>query len=184
MLATTTLHRLCFLGLALLLSAGQGSARCDQGLTIINNSPDSLDFGQWEYRELSTRGRAWPGCWGWDILGPGGWFPSTWYELMDGDDQGDNSIVYEIDRSARASYCAAEPDEINLLEVSYGGLSGYIRVVPTPDASGTTASIKCAPKALGTIETPIAGDLVCELVELPFTGREAIEVTVELDLSS
>ena len=170
------------------------------GLTVVNTAPPGvLEFGTWEYREVSTLPRRLL-CHGYDFLQGTGWYDATWrYSIAPQTEETtlNNSstsvLTYEIDRSWRANWCAAEPDEYNMLSVTYhqqqddgsttSSMSGYIRVVPNSEVSATSTTITCSPRETGIVESPLAGDLSCELANLRFTGRESIQVTVELDVT-
>ena len=164
------IHALSFLLLPILAHG--------QGILTIRHDTGDLSFGQWEYREISTASRFCVGCQQWDVLGSGGWFPSTWYHYIDPNDQ----LEYQVDRSLRARFCNAQPDEINFLRLTHttsdgDELEGFLRVYPDATATETSITVRCAPA--GVIDSPCwSCSLTCEPARLPWDGRGTAEITV------
>ena len=119
------------------------TANHDGVLNIKKSDNGKLSYGQWEYRELSTRSRWWLGCWSYDVLQGTGWFPSTWYQYIDPTED-NGQLFYQTDRTARACYCDVQPDEFNSLTLTHvtdegTELDGFLRIFP--DFSVETTSI-------------------------------------------
>lgn len=152
-------------------------------LTIKPEDGGAITFGEWEYRESSTRSRFWVGCWMYDFLQGSGWFPSTWYQYIDPTetDGSDDNLEYAVDRTLRAKYCNAQPDQYNYLDVKHieedgTVLDGFLRIFPD-DTTSTSITVRCGPA--GVISSPCATcTLNCETATIAWDGRGTAEITV------
>ena len=185
--SSSRFHLFPMIGAGLLLLVGLAPTTVEAGnegvLAIKPMDSGKLTYGQWEYREISTRSRFWAGCWGYDFLQGSGCFPSTWYTYIEPTTrENSDDLFYSVDRTARACYCHAKPDQINSLSITHTTddgslLEGYLRIVPDFSVDATAVTVRCAPA--GVIDSPcLSCGLTCEEARIPWDGRSNAEITV------
>lgn len=198
---------------------GEGS------INIHVDEESQLEFGEFTYREISTRSWLMPGCMMIDFLSTSGWSPRTWYEetlptittstSIEEEDSTSTKIttIYNIERKFWRWYCKAQPDSINHLRIYHPNdddgtqLKGMITIIPdftsqqeeeaaveddveeieadssllSPRTLSTT--VKCKPSGEDLHSCRFNGKcgIMCNIVKLPWTGREVIDLTIEWD---